>query len=61
MTSLETYRKTGFDIGGLRGDLSYIDTVKTFPINTEIQTVKTFSAKPNKIPSAAVTGLVTLR
>lgn len=61
VTSLETYRKTGFDIGGLRGDLSYIDTVKTFPINTEIQTVKTFSAKPNKIPSAAVTGLVTLR
>ena len=35
--------------------------MKTFPINTEIQTVKTFSAKPNKIPSAAVTGLVTLR
>ncbi len=61
VTSLETYRKTGFDIGGLRGDLSYIDTVKTFPINTEIQTVKTYSAKPNKIPSAAVTGLVTLR
>ena len=61
VTSLETYRKTGFDIGSLRGDLSYIDTVKTFPINTEIQTVKTFSAKPNKIPSAAVTGLVTLR
>ena len=61
VTSLETYRKAGFDIGALRGDLSYIDTVKTFPINTEIQTVKTFSAKPNKIPSAAVTGLVTLR
>lgn len=61
VTSLDSYRKTGFDIGGLRGDLSYIDTVKTFPINTEIQTVKTFSAKPNKIPSAAVTGLVTLR
>ncbi len=61
VTSLETYRKAGFDIGTLRGDLSYIDTVKTFPINTEIQTVKTFSAKPNKIPSAAVTGLVTLR
>ena len=61
VTSLDSYRKTGFDIGSLRGDLSYIDTVKTFPINTEIQTVKTFSAKPNKIPSAAVTGLVTLR
>ena len=61
VTSLETYRKAGFDIGALRGDLSYIDTVKTFPINTEIQTVKTFSAKSNKIPSAAVTGLVTLR
>lgn len=61
VTSLDSYRKTAFDIGGLRSDLSYIDTVKTFPINTEIQTVKTFSAKPNKIPSAAVTGLVTLR
>lgn len=30
-------------IGGYAGDKSYIDTIKTYPINVEIKTVKTYS------------------
>jgi hypothetical protein len=35
--------KTGMKLGALASDKSYIDTVKTFPVNTEIKTVKTYS------------------
>ena len=61
VTGLNTRSKGTFEVNALRGDLSYVDTVKTFPINTEIITVKTFTAKPSKIPSAAHTGLITFR
>jgi len=30
-------------LGGLAGDRSYIDHISTFPINTEVRTVKTFT------------------
>ncbi|ULQ50775.1 zinc-dependent metalloprotease [Flavihumibacter fluvii] len=32
-----------FRVGGLQSDKSYISTIRTFPINTEIRTVKTYS------------------
>lgn len=35
--------KTALRIGGLQADKSYIADVKTYPINTEIKTVKTYS------------------
>lgn len=54
--------KTRFSISAMRPELSYIDTIKTFPINTEISTVKTFTAKTeSRVPSASATGLLTFR
>jgi hypothetical protein len=35
--------KSRMKLGGLAGDRSYIDHISTFPINTEIRTVKTFT------------------
>jgi uncharacterized protein DUF4953/uncharacterized protein DUF5117/uncharacterized protein DUF5118 len=38
--------KTALRIGGVQADKSYIVDVKTYPINTEIRTVKTYSKSP---------------
>jgi len=35
--------KKGLNIGGIQADKSYIDKVQTFPINVEIQSVRTYS------------------
>ncbi|MCR5312459.1 MAG: zinc-dependent metalloprotease [Bacteroidaceae bacterium] len=43
-------------------DLSYIDYIHTFPINTEVVTVKTFNAKSSsRIPAGSYTGNITLK
>jgi hypothetical protein len=38
--------KTALRIGGVQADKSYIVDVRTYPINTEIRTVKTYSKSP---------------
>lgn len=35
--------KTGMKMGGFQADKSYIQSVKTFPINTELRSVKTYA------------------
>jgi len=64
--------KRRFSLGGLNPDRSYIESVRSFPINTEVRTVKTFSASaggpsmgPSPFPGgssipAAASGSVTL-
>ncbi|TAE13855.1 MAG: DUF5117 domain-containing protein [Bacteroidetes bacterium] len=66
--------KRRLNLGGLAMDRSYIQTIKTFPINTEVRTVKTFSASPSfgfgaptpspfptaNLPAANSAGAVTL-
>jgi hypothetical protein len=65
--------KRRFNLGGLNSDRSYIESVRSFPINTEVRTVKTFSASPGgpsmgpspfpggaSIPAASAAGSVTL-
>lgn len=46
------YFKTALRIGGLQSDKSYILDIKSYPINTEIKTVKTYSktSPPSPIP-----------
>lgn len=41
-----SYFKTALRIGGVQPDKSYISDIKTFPINTEIKTVKTYNKMP---------------
>ena len=35
--------KDGFSLQGLVGEMSYIEDIKSFPMNTEVRTVKTFN------------------
>jgi hypothetical protein len=41
-----SYFKSSLRIGGVQSDKSYITDIKSFPINTEIKTVKTYSKTP---------------
>ncbi|MBC8033615.1 MAG: zinc-dependent metalloprotease [Chitinophagaceae bacterium] len=69
VVSLSPSAKRTLNLSSILGDRSYIDTIKTFPINTEIRTVKTFSATPPSpfgspggggLPAATSAGVVTL-
>lgn len=43
VVSIPASAKSRMKLGGLASDRSYIDHISTFPINTEVRTVKTFS------------------
>ncbi len=70
--SLNPAIKRRFNLGSIASDRSYIESIHTYPINTEIRTVKTFSSTPSTgsislgptqsttLPAADVTGAVTL-
>lgn len=46
VVSLDPSTKRRFSLGGLASDRSYIEKISTYPINTEIKTVKTWSSSP---------------
>jgi hypothetical protein len=68
--SLNSSVKRGLNLGGLAADRSYIESIKSYPINTEVRTVKTFTASPPAggaispfstfLPAANTAGAVTL-
>jgi hypothetical protein len=41
--SMQNARKKQFNLGGVSSDRSYIESIHTFPINTEVKFVKTYS------------------
>ena len=66
--SLSSFEKRNFNLSGLASDRSYIESIKAYPINLEVRTVKTFNASApmpgstssgNFIPAAANAGAVT--
>lgn len=60
--SLRNAAKERLGVSAIQKDLSYINYIHTFPINTEVVTTKTFSAKASsKLPAARFAGNVTLR
>ena len=52
-----------YNAAGYKGELSYIESVHTYPINTEVQTVKTYGAVAanQRSVSGRLTGLMTFR
>jgi len=69
--SLSSSAKRSFSLSGLASDRSYIESIKTYPTNIEVKTVKTFSASNSgaspmsgptgpSIPAAQNAGAVTL-
>ena len=66
LLALNANQKDAYKLSSLEKDKSYIKTINTFPINTEIRTVKTYKAKASaakgrrSLPAAALSGVVTL-
>ncbi|VAW10054.1 FIG00653483: hypothetical protein [hydrothermal vent metagenome] len=66
LLTLNNNQKDAYKLLGIEKDKSYIKEVNTFPINTEIKTVKTYKAKMGKekrkkqLPAAVLAGVVTL-
>lgn len=70
--SLSSGTKRRLSLGGLAADRSYIESIRSYPINTEVRTVKTFTAAPSfggltpspfpsaSIPAANTAGAVTM-
>ena len=65
VTGFPDASKQRYSVAGLRPEQSYIDHVHTYPINTEVQTVKTYTARTGQgttaTPSGVQTGLMTFR
>lgn len=57
-TALPRSVKSSFSLSGMAGGLSYIEDIKTFPLNTEVRMVKTYNSTGN-LASAVSTGKVT--
>lgn len=70
--SLSSSIKRRYSLGGLSSDRSYISFIHTYPLNTEIRTVKTYSSSPSgggmsfgpsagvTLPAAEAAGAVTI-
>ncbi len=68
--SLNTSAKRRLNLSMLQADRSYIETIKSFPINTEVRTVKTYAASvgggipsafpSSSLPAASAAGAVTI-
>ena len=60
---LSTSNKQQFGLQGMVNEMSFIEDIKSFPMNTEVRTIKTFNHNPQNskiyLPSAASTGKAT--
>ena len=60
--SLSESRRSSLAVAAFKKELSYIEHIHTFPINTEVTTVKTYASKPtSKLPAGQLTGSVTVK
>ena len=66
LLALSSTQKDAYKLLGIEKDKSYIKEINSFPINTEIKTVKTYKAKSStgkrqkQLPAAILAGVVTL-
>ena len=59
VTSFTNSDRSSLGIGGLLNDRTFIDSIKTYPINIEIQSLRTYSMNPGRVPTSE-TGVATL-
>jgi hypothetical protein len=72
LVSLNPRTKRSFSLGAIQNDRSYIESIKSFPINTEVRMVKTFASnlppqtssnapsQVNQLPAGSNSGYVTM-
>ena len=70
--TLSAASKRSYNLGGIKGDASFINSIRTYPINTEVTVTKTFTynaptptapgpaARANTLPAGSEAGVVTL-
>ena len=58
-TGLTKNTKTSYQIANMMPNLSYIEDIKTFPLNTEVRMVKTYNSNSTSLASVRSTGKVT--
>ena len=58
--SVSSYMKTSMGLQALLPNLSYIESIHTFPMNTEVRTTKTWMSSGRNTYASAFTGKVTL-
>ena len=58
-TGLTKATKTTYQIANMMPNLSYIEDIKTFPLNTEVRMVKTYNSNSTSLASVRSTGKVT--
>ena len=51
--------RTIVKLGALKGDLTFIDTIRIYPINAEVSTLRTYNVSTSSVP-ASRTGYITL-
>ena len=60
ITSFSSSFKTAQKLGNVALDRSYVEDMRTYPINVEINAMRTFSASPSNIPAANRVGAVSV-
>lgn len=61
ITGLDNSSRKALKVGGQVAELCYVDTIKAYPINIEVSTIRTYSMEPtNTVPASQTAGTVTL-
>ena len=60
VTSFSASDRTTLSIGGVQADRTFIDTIKTYPINVEVQSLRTYAMTASSKVPASQSGFVTL-
>lgn len=61
IVSISSQDKTDNKLGSLADDRSFIENLKSYPINVEIKTTKTYNTSAGTIAAGALTGNITLK
>jgi hypothetical protein len=59
LLSFDAENKKAYGLGMQMADRSYIESVKSFPINTEVKSIRTYTAT-GRLPAASEAGAITL-
>ena len=60
VTSFTASDRTAMGVTNVQADRTFIDSIKTFPINVEIQSLRTYGMNSSTRTPASTTGSVTL-
>lgn len=56
---LPKYVRDQYQLQGMVGEMSFVESIRSYPMNTEVRTVKTYTSNGSALPAARATGKVT--